>query len=484
MDGVSSLDGAAQAAVLREAGVAAARAGKKVQARHYLCQSIALDDGVAETWLWLAGVAATPEESLACLRRALAIDPHDRRAQAGLRWARRQLSSQPSSVQPAAPAAPAVKSPSTATFASKHFYRWRYWAGAVLVAWLIVLVTGGFLLTSLGAGSPFAALPSPTPTDTLVPGTPTPTTWQRIEALYAPLQVAWEAKDWPECTRILEQIQALDGNYGGVDEWLVVVHLAWGMELADEGQLEKAVGHFDTVLALEPAEQTAQAQRLLALAYLAARESYAAQEWGKAIWRLYAVLELDADYFDAQDLLYQSYYQLGLTYQAAGELADARIAYEQALAVREDGREARAALTQVTLLLTPPTPTPLPKRIEVYIGQQRMYVYEGGRLIWNWIVSTGEPGRDTRTGHFEVLDKIPNAYASRWNLQMPYWLGIYYAGASENGIHALPILSNGQRLWAGFLGQRVSYGCIILGVEEARLLYEWANVGTPVDIYP
>jgi lipoprotein-anchoring transpeptidase ErfK/SrfK len=113
-----------------------------------------------------------------------------------------------------------------------------------------------------------------------------------------------------------------------------------------------------------------------------------------------------------------------------------------------------------------------------------MYVYEGDRLIWKWVVSTGEPGRSTRIGHFRVLDKIPNAYASRWNLQMPHWLGIYYAGASENGIHALPILSNGQRLWAGFLGQRVSYGCVILGVEEARLLYEWAEVGTPVDIYP
>jgi len=473
----------AQATALREAGIAAARAGQKVQAWRYLRRSIVLDDGVEETWLWLAGVAATTQESLICLRHALAINPHSQRARAGLRWARRQLNRQRSHAQSTAQTVSSVK-PSVSASTLGRAYRWSHWAGVVLVIWLIALVTGGFLLTSLGVGSPIAVLPLPTPTDTLVPDTPTPTTLQQIEALQAPLRAAWEAEDWPECARILHQIQSLDSNYGGVDAWLIAVHLAWGIELATEEQLEEALAHFDTVLALDPEERTAHEQRLLAQAYLAAQESYAAEGWEKAILQLQAVLEQDDDYLDARDLLYQSHYQLGVAHQAAGELIAAKTAYEQALAIQEDSDEAQAALAHVTILLTPPTPTPVPKRIEIYIGQQRMHVYEGDRLMWNWVVSTGEPGRDTRVGHFQVLDKIPNAYAVRWDLQMPHWLGIYHAGASENGIHALPILSNGQRLWAGFLGQRVSYGCIILGVEEARLLYEWAEVGTPVDIYP
>ena len=94
------------------------------------------------------------------------------------------------------------------------------------------------------------------------------------------------------------------------------------------------------------------------------------------------------------------------------------------------------------------------------------------------------PGAGTRSGVFAVLDKIPNAYAATWDLQMPYWLGIYWAGSLENGIHALPILSNGQRLWEGYLGTPVSFGCIILGTDEARQLYYWADVGTPVIIQP
>ena len=55
---------------------------------------------------------------------------------------------------------------------------------------------------------------------------------------------------------------------------------------------------------------------------------------------------------------------------------------------------------------------------------------------------------------------------------------------SENGIHALPIMSNGQTLWAGYLGTPISYGCIVLGTYEAKLLYDWAEMGTSVTIQP
>jgi lipoprotein-anchoring transpeptidase ErfK/SrfK len=88
----------------------------------------------------------------------------------------------------------------------------------------------------------------------------------------------------------------------------------------------------------------------------------------------------------------------------------------------------------------------------------------------------------TATGNFSVLDKIPSAYGSTWDLWMPNWLGIYWAGGLENGIHALPILSNGVTLWSGFLGRPISYGCVVLGSYESQLLYDWAEVGTPVDI--
>jgi len=126
--------------------------------------------------------------------------------------------------------------------------------------------------------------------------------------------------------------------------------------------------------------------------------------------------------------------------------------------------------------------SPGPKRIEIDVSEQRMRVYEADRLVWDWPASTGLPGYPTRYGRFQVLDKIPMAYSRPWTLWMPHWLGIYWAGGSENGIHSLPII-NGRKLWAGYLGSKISYGCVVIGTEEGEKLFNWAEIGTTVEIH-
>lgn len=121
------------------------------------------------------------------------------------------------------------------------------------------------------------------------------------------------------------------------------------------------------------------------------------------------------------------------------------------------------------------------KYILVDISEQHMYVYEGETLVFSFVASTGIDN-STRVGTFAVQSKIPNAYGSTWNIWMPNWLGIYWSGGLENGIHALPILPNGAILWEGYLGRPVSYGCVVLGTYESQLLYDWAEIGTPVEI--
>ncbi|MBM3301283.1 MAG: L,D-transpeptidase [Deltaproteobacteria bacterium] len=121
------------------------------------------------------------------------------------------------------------------------------------------------------------------------------------------------------------------------------------------------------------------------------------------------------------------------------------------------------------------------KRILVDISDQHMYVYERDRLVYSFVSSTGM-NNSTRVGSFSVLNKIPNAYGETWNIWMPNWLGIYWSGNLQNGIHALPILPNGAQLWAGYLGVPISYGCVVIGSYEAQLLYDWAEIGTTVQI--
>jgi lipoprotein-anchoring transpeptidase ErfK/SrfK len=177
------------------------------------------------------------------------------------------------------------------------------------------------------------------------------------------------------------------------------------------------------------------------------------------------------------DLLVTAYRQRGISWQEQGKLNKARTDLETALALQPDDEEARTHYDEVMYILFPP------KRIEIDISSQRFYAYLGDQLVYNFPTSTGLPGRDTAVGHYKVQSKIPMAYSSIWRLNMPYWLGIYNVGRIENGIHALPIRLDGTVMWAGLLGQKASYGCVILSTQAARTIYEWADIGTPVDIH-
>jgi lipoprotein-anchoring transpeptidase ErfK/SrfK len=122
------------------------------------------------------------------------------------------------------------------------------------------------------------------------------------------------------------------------------------------------------------------------------------------------------------------------------------------------------------------------KAIYVSVYQQRMYVYNNGRRVHTFVVSTGLPGRNTARGNFRVQSKYGEAWSEIWQLRMPYWMGIYNVGTYENGIHALPINKRGVKLWAGLLGKPASFGCVILNDKNAATLFNYAPVGTPVII--
>ncbi len=130
-----------------------------------------------------------------------------------------------------------------------------------------------------------------------------------------------------------------------------------------------------------------------------------------------------------------------------------------------------------------PLPLITGRRIVVDISDQHLYAYEGDTLVHDFLCSTGIASSPTITGTFQVLSKKEEAYASSWDLWMPHFMGIYCSGPDfTNGIHALPTLSNGSRLWEGYLGRPVSYGCIVIGLDEAAALYGWAELGTLVVI--
>jgi serine/threonine protein kinase/CheY-like chemotaxis protein len=76
---------------LLQAGIAAAKAGDKPRARRIFLELTHQDPKNETAWLWLAGVAQSPAETVQFLRRVLDINPTSQQALAGLRSARLQV---------------------------------------------------------------------------------------------------------------------------------------------------------------------------------------------------------------------------------------------------------------------------------------------------------------------------------------------------------------------------------------------------------
>jgi lipoprotein-anchoring transpeptidase ErfK/SrfK len=134
-----------------------------------------------------------------------------------------------------------------------------------------------------------------------------------------------------------------------------------------------------------------------------------------------------------------------------------------------------------------PLPVVVHKRIVISISQQRMWAYEWDDPVWAWTVSTGIASSPTSPGVFQVQSHEREAYASSWDLWMPYFVGIYRpvpASGFMNGFHGFPTRDGATLLWTGNLGHPVTYGCILLSTQNASLLYEWAEEGVVVEIRP
>lgn len=132
-----------------------------------------------------------------------------------------------------------------------------------------------------------------------------------------------------------------------------------------------------------------------------------------------------------------------------------------------------------------PLPVVVGKRMILSITDQRLRIYENGSQIKEFVISTGLDKSPTQPGIFQVQTHELEAYASVWDLYMPHFLGIYEAWPGfMNGFHGLPKLSNGTRLWASILGRPASFGCIILDLDDAEWLYNWAENGVVVEILP
>jgi lipoprotein-anchoring transpeptidase ErfK/SrfK len=126
------------------------------------------------------------------------------------------------------------------------------------------------------------------------------------------------------------------------------------------------------------------------------------------------------------------------------------------------------------------------KRIEVNLSSQEVYAFEGSSRVNTLLVSTGLWGR-TPTGQFTIQRKVASQTMSGGNPA----IGTYY---NLPGVQWVQYFGNAQIPWSrGFsfhgtywhsnFGHPMSHGCVNMRTPDAKWLYDWAPMGTPVSIY-
>ena len=128
------------------------------------------------------------------------------------------------------------------------------------------------------------------------------------------------------------------------------------------------------------------------------------------------------------------------------------------------------------------------KYIEIDLSQQKMYRWQQGKNIAIHRISSGLY-YPTPPGEYQILNKAVNAYSNIYHVWMPYWMA-FSLDPKVNaylGIHELPywIDYSGQEIRRprDFIGSPHTGGCVSLDIGEAKIVYEWAKVGTPVFIF-
>lgn len=119
------------------------------------------------------------------------------------------------------------------------------------------------------------------------------------------------------------------------------------------------------------------------------------------------------------------------------------------------------------------------KYIDIDIKSQLLTLYENGSAQNAYEISSGKYGMPTPVGEFRVLSKEENHWSATYGLWMPYSLR-FYGGYF---IHELPYWPGGYREGEDHLGQRVSHGCVRLGVGVAEEVYAFADIGTQVLVH-
>ncbi len=121
------------------------------------------------------------------------------------------------------------------------------------------------------------------------------------------------------------------------------------------------------------------------------------------------------------------------------------------------------------------------------IGENKLYLYQDGKITHEYVVATGEPNYPTPTGEYYITEKryMPtwvNPDPEGWGAGMP--LSIGPGPGNPLGTRALNWSASGIRFHGTeatySLGYNASHGCVRMAMADVEELYDLVDVGTPI----
>lgn len=138
------------------------------------------------------------------------------------------------------------------------------------------------------------------------------------------------------------------------------------------------------------------------------------------------------------------------------------------------GREARLGEANVQEVQEI-QPSAVGKQIYVDVSRQYIDVYENGRLLRSFPVSTGKPSTPTDIGRFRIYEKrLWDCFPTIESCKSYKYFSVYFNGGEA--FH--------YAWWHNNFGrQAMSLGCVNMRESDVAWLFDWAPVGTEVVVH-
>ena len=117
------------------------------------------------------------------------------------------------------------------------------------------------------------------------------------------------------------------------------------------------------------------------------------------------------------------------------------------------------------------------KEIQVSIDNQVLVALENGEEIYSFDIVTGQDGKETTAGRYKVFRKHEKYTSKTYGSEMPYTM---FFTADGKAIHGTQMATLRSYLHSYLTESVGSQGCIGLTDDNAKALFDWAPVGTPV----